>query len=133
MGKITDIDELIANAKAEEEVNKTAQDDLTEAFMRKFAADLNKGAEEKTKGGAVSVPLSEYVNLKQIERDFALLINAITSTFELGWNHEHIRIGDGDFILQTIKVLWPERVAEIEEDLIREWNETHPNGEEEDE
>ena len=133
MGKITDIEELIANAKAEEEVNKTAQDDLTEAFMRKFVADLNKGAEEKTKGGAVSVPLSEYVNLKQIERDFALLIHAITSTFELGWRHESVRIGDGDFILQTIKVLWPEIVAEIEENLIREWNEANPNGEEEDE
>lgn len=106
MGKITDIEELIANAKAEEEVNKTAQDDLTEAFMRKFAADLNKGAEEKTKGGAVTIPLAEYVELKQLESDFTRLYEAIERSFELNYNHEDMR-ADGEIIKDVFKALYP--------------------------
>lgn len=119
MEKITNIEELIADAKAEEEVNKTAQDDLTEAFMRKFAADLNKGAEEKTKGGAVTIPLAEYVELKQMESDYDRLFSAIVRSLELNYNHEDIRV-DGDIIKDTFKALYPEEYEAEYQTLLEE-------------
>ena len=119
MEKITNIEELIADAKAEEEVNKTAQDDLTEAFMRKFAADLNKGAEEKTKGGAVTIPLAEYVELKQMESDYDRLFSAIVRSLGLNYNHEDIRV-DGDIIKDTFKALYPEEYEAEYQTLLEE-------------
>ncbi len=129
MEKITNIEELIADAKAEEEVNKTAQDDLTEAFMRKFAADLNKGAEEKTKGGSVTIPLAEYVDLKQTELDYGRLFSAIIDSFGLSYRHDHLIISKEDSILQTFKVLEAEVFKDLEQDMVDEWNKEHPDGE----
>lgn len=119
MEKITNIEELIADAKAEEETKKAVQDDLTEAFMRKFAADLNKGAEEKTKGGAVTIPLAEYVELKQMESDFDRLFSAIERSLELNYNHEDIRV-DGDIIKDTFKALYPEEYEADYQALLEE-------------
>ena len=129
MEKITNIEELIADAKAEEETKKSVQDDLTDAFMRKFAADLNKGAEEKTKGGAVTIPLAEYVQLKQMELDYDRLFSAIMESFGLSYRHDHLIISQDDIILQTFKVLHAEEFKELEQDMVDEWNKEHPDGE----
>ena len=107
MEKITNIEELIADAKAEEEVKREqVQDELTNALMKSFTANLNKGAEEKNNGGSVTISLSEYVELKQIESDFNRLFDAIVRSFELNYNHEDIRV-DGDIIKDVFKALYP--------------------------
>ena len=129
MEKITNIEELIADAKAEEDTKKAVQDDLSEAFMRKFAADLNKGAEEKTKGGAVTIPLAEYVDLKQTELDYGRLFSAIIDSFGLSYRHDHLIISKDDIILQTFMVLEAEVFNDLELDMVNEWNREHPDGE----
>lgn len=119
MEKITNIEELIADAKAEEEAKKAVQDDLTNALMKSFTANLNKGAEEKNNGGSVTISLSEYVELKQIESDFNRLFDAIVRSFELNYNHEDIRV-DGDIVKDIFKALYPEEYEAEYQTLLEE-------------
>ena len=130
MEKITNIEELIADAKAEEEVRREqAQDDLTNALMKSFTANLNKGAEEKTKGGAVTIPLAEYVELKQMELDYDRIFYAIMESFGLSYRHDHLIISQDDIILQTFKVVHTKEFKELEQDMVDEWHREHPDGE----
>jgi hypothetical protein len=128
MEKITNIEELIADAKAEEEVRREqVHDDLTNALMRSFTANLNKDAESK--GASVTVSLAEYVQLKQMELDYARLFSAIIESFGLSYRHDHLIISKEDSILQTFKVLHAEEFKELEQDMVDEWNKEHPDGE----
>jgi Fe-S cluster assembly iron-binding protein IscA len=133
MEKITNIEELIADAKAEEEVRREqVQDDLTNALMRSFTANLNKDAESKgaeSKGARVTVSLAEYVQLKQMELDYARLFSAIIESFGLSYHNDHLIISKDDIILQTFKVLHAEEFKELEQDMVDEWNKEHPDGE----
>jgi hypothetical protein len=138
MEKITNIEELIADAKAEEEVRREqVQDDLTNALMRSFTANLNKDAESKgaeskgaeSNGARVTVSLAEYVQLKQMELDYDRLYSAIVESFGLSYHNDHLIISKDDIILQTFKVLHAEEFKELEQDMVDEWNKEHPDGE----
>jgi alpha-L-arabinofuranosidase len=127
MEKITNIEELIADAKAEEEAKKAVQDDFTDALMKTVTANLNKEAESK--GASVTVSLAEYVQLKQMELDYGRLYSAVMESFGLSYRHDHLIISKDDIILQTFKVLHAEEFKEIEQDMVDEWNKEHPDGE----
>jgi len=133
MEKITNIEELIADAKAEEEVRREqVQDDLTNALMRSFTANLNKDAESKgteSKGASVTISLAEYVQLKQMELDYDRLYSAVMESFGLSYHNDHLIISKDDIILQTFKVLHAEEFKELEQDMVDEWNKEHPDGE----
>lgn len=127
MEKITNIEELIADAKAEEEAKNAVQDDFTNALMKTVTANLNKEAESK--GASVTVSLAEYVQLKQMELDYTRLFSAIMESFGLSYRHDHLIISQDDIILQTFKVLHAEEFKELEQDMVDEWNKKHPDGE----
>lgn len=83
---MTDIENFIAEAKKEE---------AKEPKIRPF----NK---------VVSVDLQEYIELKQMETDFARLMGGIIESFGLSWNKEEITIKHEGVIMDVVKVLYPE-------------------------
>lgn len=83
---MTDIENFIAEAKKEE---------AKEPKIRPF----NK---------VVSVDLQEYLELKQMETDFARIMGAIVESFGLSWNKEEISIRHESKIMDVVKVLYPE-------------------------
>lgn len=83
---MTDIENFIAEAKKEE---------AKEPKIRPF----NK---------VVSVDLQEYLELKQMETDFARIMGAIVESFGLSWNKEEISIRHEGKIMDVVKVLYPE-------------------------
>ncbi len=78
--------------------------------MEKFENELRKGLEEALnvkKEQQVSIPASEYVVLKQKERDLELLALAIMDDLELNYDKEKLRVSDGgQNIVGTFKTLY---------------------------
>ena len=83
---MTDIENFIAEAKKEE---------AKEPKIRPF----NK---------TVSVDLQEYLELKQMETDFARIMGAIVESFGLSWNKDRLTIANESAIMDVVKVLYPE-------------------------
>lgn len=54
----------------------------------------------------VSIPVSEYVILKQKERDLELLVMAIMGDLELNYDKEELRISVGKNTVGTFKTLY---------------------------
>ena len=122
--KITDIEELIADAKAEEEVaREQAKEESKRKFKEELEAHLKDAFSESMKArkeSKVTIDLNEYVLLKFKERDLEKIVGAIVSVLKLGYNNEYLRINDGDKIVDVIKVIYPEAYEAILEDLIEE-------------
>lgn len=132
MGNITNIDEIIADARAEEEAKKaTAKEELTNALTRSFTDAFNSKMDAKKR--EVVVDLDEYVQLKHLEYDYARIIDAISRSFGLNYRHEELRINDEESILIAFKALYPAEFEKLEEEKVSEWLAEHPNGEDEDE
>lgn len=77
--------------------------------MEKFENELRKGLEEALnvkKEQQVSIPVSEYVVLKQKERDLELLAMAIMDDLELNYDKEELRISVGKNTVGTFKTLY---------------------------
>ena len=119
-----DIEEMIADAKAEEEVaREQAKEENTRKFKEELEAHLKDAFSESMKArkeSKVTIDLNEYILLKFKERDLEKVIGAIVSELRLGYSKEYLRISDGDRIVDTIKVIYPEAYEEILEDLIKE-------------
>lgn len=96
------IEDIIEEAKAEE---KTAEERKEE----KFRKELRKGLEEALKikkEQQVSIPVSEYVVLKQKERDLELIVMAIMDDLELSYDKEELRISGGNNTVRAFKTLY---------------------------
>lgn len=96
------IEDMIEEAKAEE---KAAEEKKEE----KFRNELRKGLEEALnvkKEQQVSIPVAEYVVLKQKERDLELLAMAIMEDLELSYDKEKLRVSDGKSIVGAFKTLY---------------------------
>lgn len=87
------IEELIADAKVEEEIRKKQKEEP-------FKIELK---EEK-----ISIPVSEYLELKMKERDLNILVGAITETLSLGYDKKSLKVYDGskELIINTFKTLY---------------------------
>lgn len=75
----------------------------------KFGNELRKGLEEalnSKKEQQVSIPVSEYVMLKQKERDLELLAIAIMDDLELNYDKEDLRISGGNNTVRAFKTLF---------------------------
>lgn len=98
------IDEVIADAKAEEQAN-------IEARMKQ--AIKKPSFQPKS---LATIDLEEYVMLRQIEADHKRLLELIIDTCELNYSREKLRLIDDD-VLQYIRVVYPEeyetRFAEL--------------------
>jgi hypothetical protein len=105
--KKVDIEEIIADARAEEEVareqaaakEKSFRDELRERLKETF----RPREEEK-----VTIPLSEYVILKQKEADLDRVLNAIVDNLKLGYNNEYLRLDNEEKVVDVVRVLYPE-------------------------
>jgi hypothetical protein len=100
------IDEMIADAKAEEQAN-------IETRMKKAIETKKPSFQPKS---LATIDLEEYVMLRQIEADHKRLLELIIDTCELSYNREKLRLIDDD-VLQYIRVIYPEeyetRLAEL--------------------
>ena len=96
------IDEVIADAKAEETVEARMKQAIKKpSFQPKSLATID---------------LEEYVMLRQIEADHKRLLGLIIDACELGYSKTELRMY-GDDVLQYIRMIYPEeyetRLAEL--------------------
>ena len=101
------IDEVIADAKAEEEVAQEKATDFRDALKDKLRETFT-GAESTT----VTIPLHEYTTLKSRSLDLDRILSAIIRGLRLGYSKDSLRIDD-DLVLNTFVALYPD----IYEDL----------------
>ena len=97
-----EIDEMIADAKAEEETR--------EDFKNKLRDGLKDALEPKS-NTKVTIDLSEYVTLKQKDMDLDRLLSTIIDALELirGYSNDYLRLSsEGEnAIVNAFKVLYP--------------------------
>lgn len=94
------IEEMIAEAKAEEN-----------AFT------------EKKDNREISIPLAEYVYLKQKEIDFGRLLEAILGNARLNYDKSGVMLEDKENIFSVIKTLFSNVYDYIYNDLLEKENE----------
>lgn len=106
--KKINIDEVIAEAMAEEEVKK----DMKESKIP------NNIFRSETK---VSVDLNEYVTLKIMEKDFSSILSIICEGLELNYDKDGLRYnGDYNALAEAIKVIYPDIYSSIFAELKEE-------------
>lgn len=95
------IDEVIADAMAEEQVAAETKKTKKPSFQPKSLATID---------------LEEYVMLRQIEADHKRLLGLIIDACELGYSKTELRMY-GEDVLQYIRMIYPEeyetRLAEL--------------------
>ena len=119
--KITNLDEAIADARAEEEVAKAnkIKDDFSKQLREGLKDALKAKNDEK-----VTITLEEYVTLKQKEMDLDRILNALVDNLELNYSGERLRLGSGEDMANVLKVLYPEAYDTIlAHELARKENE----------
>ena len=116
-----DIEEMIADAKAEEEV---AREQAIESSENKFREDLKahlidafKDNIKLNKENSVTLSLDEYLILKFKERDLENIISAIIPNLTLGYDGESLRLNNKSDVVDVIKVIYPDIYEAILEDL----------------
>ena len=119
-----DIDEMIADARAEEEV---AKEQAIESSDNKFREDLKahlidafKDNIKLNKENSVTLSLNEYLILKFKERDLENIISAIIPNLTLGYDGESLRLNNKSDVVDVIKVIYPDMYDAILEDLQKE-------------
>jgi len=120
--KNVDIEELIADAKAEEEVRKeqpckdfSFRDEL-ESRLKEAFSDIKTRRENK-----VTIDLNEYLILKFKERDLERIVATILDKLTLNYTKDGLKISDQlDDISNIIKALYPEVYENILFDLQEE-------------
>ena len=118
---MNDINELIADAKAEEEVIKEQKIAKKESFKKELRESLKSmladlaPQEEQT----VRVPLSEYISLVYIAREVEVLKQAISIDLSLNYIKDDTRISDGYDIVSAFKLLYKDEYDEILKNLLK--------------
>lgn len=112
MNKNVDIEEMIADAKAEEEVAREQAKAAKEEKAREdFRNVLRKGLNEALSNkddSKVTVSLKEYVILKQKEQDLDRILNAIVDGLGLSYNNEYLYLKNDGRVSDTFRVLYPD-------------------------
>ena len=115
------IDEVIADARAEEEV---AKEQAIESSENKFREDLKahliyafKDNIKLNKENSVTLSLNEYLILKFKERDLENIISAIIPNLTLEYDGESLRLNNKSDVVDVIKVIYPDMYEAILEDL----------------
>lgn len=96
MNKV-DIEQIITEARAEEEAARENADFLEDGF----SADT------------VTIPVSEYIVLHQTKTDFARLHRAIMESLSLSWNKKALVISGGDRIVEALRFLHPDYIEDM--------------------
>jgi hypothetical protein len=112
MSKNVDIEEMIADAKAEEEVareqeraakEEKARDDFRDTLREQLKEALIPKSDNK-----VTINLSEYVILKQKEADLDRILNAIVDGLGLSYSKEYLSLKESENVVDAIRVLYPD-------------------------
>ena len=127
--KNVDIEELIADAKAEEEVRKeqpckdfSFREEL-ESHLKEAFSDIKARRESK-----VTIDLNEYLILKFKERDLERIVATILDKLTLNYTKDGLKLYDQwEDIRNIIKALYPEVYANILYDLQEEDKEKREN------
>lgn len=116
-----DIDEMIADARAEEEVAKEqAIENSENKFREELKAHLIDAFKDNfklNKENSVTISLNEYLILKFKERDLENIISAIIPNLTLGYDGESLRLHNTSDVVDVIKVIYPDMYEAIVEDL----------------
>jgi len=108
-----EIEELIADARAEEEVaaeqgiaatEEKAREDFRELLRDKLKDALTSNHDE----AKVTIKLSEYIALKFKEIDLDRILNAIVDDIELNYSKDALRIRGGERAIEAVRVLYPD-------------------------
>lgn len=112
-GNVTDIEEMIADAKAEEEVAREQEKAGKEqAFKNELREQLKDKLVDAVKANResekVTIDLYEYVILKQKEADLDRILNAIVDGLGLSYNNEYLYLKNDGRVSDTFRVLYPD-------------------------
>ena len=107
-----DIEEMIADAKAEEEVEKDID----------IFGGTNIFNKEPKYNRDVTIDLSEYTRLKLIEMDFNRVLSAAFKSLRLSYDFKRVYIESDGVITDVIRALYPDECEEIRLNLIKEEN-----------
>ena len=109
-----EIDEMIADAKAEEKVKaeqeKDTNNDFRDTLRNRLKEALTPKDDEK-----VTIRLDEYTVLTHKAMDLDRLLNAIVSCMELNYNKNGLRVYYDNRIIETFRALYPEVYESIYE------------------
>lgn len=106
------IDEVIADAMAEEEVAKDFRNNLKNEVAQAFGAQKT----EQT----VTISLEEYLYFNAKNMDFDRVMNAIVKDAALSYDKERLIVSDRENIFNTIKVLFPDIYDNLFKRLLKE-------------
>lgn len=116
-----DIEEMIADARAEEEV---AKEQAIKNSENKFREELKtclidafKDNAKFSKDNSVTLSLNEYLILRFKERNLETITSAIISNLALGYDGESLRLNIKNDVVDVMKVLYPDMYEAILEDL----------------
>lgn len=98
------IDEIIADAKAEEEANK-ALTEKAPSFMETWQSE------------EVAMPIYKVLEMAQSDKDFNRLLDVIIANFDLNYSKTDLVIRDTQPIVEVMKVLYPHLCEMILDDL----------------
>ena len=113
---MANIDEVIADARAEEEVARAQAEFRKKAVKEKedqqFKEDLKEHLKEALfnlpSDNKISISLREYVELRQQAMDLERIVNAIVDELELSYNEKYLTIKNEERVADTIRVLYPD-------------------------
>lgn len=121
-----DIEEMIADAKAEEEVaterekaarQKKSTDNLKKDFICKELKDtlknIVKELADNNEEQTVTISLDEYISLVFMARDLDILKKAIERALKLSYDNDYLTIYDGKEIVESFKTLFYEEYNDL--------------------
>lgn len=107
-----DLNEMIADAKAEEEVareqERAAKEENAREDFRDTLREQLKGALIPKSDNKVIISLSEYVILKQKEADLDRILNAIVDGLGLSYSKEYLILKESENVVDAFRVLYPD-------------------------
>lgn len=115
------IDEVIADAIAEEEVAKEQAKKNSENKFREelktCLIDVFKDNAKFSKDNSVTLSLNEFLTLRYKERDLETIITAIISNLALSYDGVRLTLNNKSDVVDVMKVLYPDMYDAILEGL----------------
>ena len=104
------IEEIIADARAEEEVAREQKKAEIDQGEESFRETLREGLKDyfNKSNKEITINLADYIVLMCKAKDLERILAAILDGLELSYNNEYLTLRDGDKVTDAIRVLYPE-------------------------
>ncbi len=116
-----EIDEAIADAMAEEEVERETRKAIEAQEEKEDFTDFLKDhliERLDSSNNTVEIDLDELVILRQKEADLKRLLTVILNELELSYNNEYLRVNEAQNISNALRVLYPDAYDDLLKALI---------------